>query len=61
VPLSDDVRNDITADLTRRHGPGLEVVFRHEPALIGGLRITVGSQVHDGSIRGRLARLEQRF
>jgi F0F1-type ATP synthase delta subunit len=29
--------------------------------LIGGLRIQVGSDVYDGSVRARLASLEQSF
>jgi F-type H+-transporting ATPase subunit delta len=32
-----------------------------EPALLGGLRVQVGSRVWDSSISGRLAELEKQF
>jgi len=51
----------IEAGLKRRYGPGLTAVFAHRPALIGGMRIQVGSDVYDGSVRAGLAALEQSF
>ena len=39
----------------------LETSFGENPALIGGMRIKVGSDVYDGSIRARLAALECGF
>jgi F-type H+-transporting ATPase subunit delta len=39
----------------------LYVSFRENPALIGGLRLKIGSDVYDGSIKARLAALEQGF
>ena len=35
--------------------------FAENPALIGGVRIKVGSDVYDGSVQGHLAALESRF
>ena len=35
--------------------------FAENPALIGGMRIRVGSDVYDGSVRARLAALEARL
>jgi F-type H+-transporting ATPase subunit delta len=35
--------------------------FIHSPALIGGMRIKVGSDVYDGSVQARLSALEERF
>jgi F-type H+-transporting ATPase subunit delta len=61
APLPADVRAAIEADLARRHGPGTAVSFTENPALLGGVRITVGSDVYDGSVRGRLAALEARL
>ena len=40
---------------------GLNTSFAENPALIGGMRIRVGSDVYDGSVRARLAALEQSF
>jgi F-type H+-transporting ATPase subunit delta len=57
-PMPDDLIAQINANLTRVHGPGLKTAFVHNPALIGGMSVKVGSTVYDGSIRGRLAALE---
>jgi F-type H+-transporting ATPase subunit delta len=61
TPLPADVRAAIEADLTHRHGPGLVTAFAHRPALIGGLRVQVGSDVYDGSVLARLATLQRTF
>ena len=53
------LREAIQQNLTRRYGPGVNVTFRVNPALIGGLRIKVGSDVFDGSVAARLAALEE--
>jgi len=59
--LPPDLQADIEAGLTRRYGPGLTTAFAHRPALIGGMRIQVGSDVYDGSVRGGLEALEKSF
>ena len=59
--LSDDVRREVQAGLERTYGNGLETLFEVNPALIGGMRIRVGSDVYDGSVRARLAALEARL
>jgi F-type H+-transporting ATPase subunit delta len=61
TPLADPLQQQIEADLARRYGPGLETSFKANPALIGGMRIKVGSTVFDGSVRGRLAALQARL
>jgi F-type H+-transporting ATPase subunit delta len=48
------------ADLTQRYGRGLHLSFNYDPRLIGGLRVKVGSDIFDGTVRGRLAALEDR-
>ena len=61
APLPDDLRDAAcVADLTRMYGPALETSFSENPALIGGMRIKVGSDVYDGSVARRLAALEAR-
>ncbi len=47
----------IKANLEKRYGPGLNLSFWVNPALIGGLKIKVGSDIYDGSVAGRLASL----
>ena len=59
MPLPSDLQASIEAGLTRRYGPGLTTAFAQRPALIGGMRIQVGSDVYDGSVQGRLAALEK--
>ena len=61
TPLVPGMREDIQAGLTRVYGPGLEATFAENPALIGGMRIKVGSDVYDDSVRARLAALEARL
>ena len=60
-PLSDEVRRDVEAQLTRLHGADLGISVAIIPALIGGMRISVGSSVYDGSVRGRLNALERQL
>ena len=60
-PLSDEVRRDVEAQLTRLHGADLGISVAINPALIGGMRISVGSSVYDGSVRGRLNALERQL
>ena len=61
VPLSDALQAQVRADLGRAYGPGLDVTFVQNPALLGGLRIKVGSDVYDGSIQARLTALQESF
>jgi F-type H+-transporting ATPase subunit delta len=61
VPLPADLRARIEAGLARTYGPGISASFAHNPGLIGGMRIKVGSDVYDGSVRARLAALEKGF
>ena len=59
--LPPDLQHTIQASLARRYGEGLTVTFVEQPALIGGLRIQVGSDVFDGSVRAGLAALKKSF
>ena len=61
APLAASVREEIQSDLTRLYGPGLQTSFTENPALLGGVRIKVASDVYDGSLQGRLAALEARL
>ena len=61
TPLAGDVRASIESDLTRLYGRGLLTSYADNPSLLGGVRITVGSDVYDGSVQARLAELEEQF
>jgi F-type H+-transporting ATPase subunit delta len=59
--LSPEEKRQIEALLQARYGPGLTYAYRTNPALIGGARIQVGSDVFDGSVAGRLRALQESF
>jgi F-type H+-transporting ATPase subunit delta len=61
APLPADVRADLEAGLTRRYGRAIVTAFAEDPSLLGGVRVTVGFDVYDGSVKARLAALEGRF
>jgi F-type H+-transporting ATPase subunit delta len=61
APLDTLVRNELEGDLRRLYGPAIVTSFTENPALLGGVRIKVASDVYDGSIRGRLAVLQARL
>jgi F-type H+-transporting ATPase subunit delta len=61
TPLPTAVRASIEAGLSRIYGRGIDTSYVDAPRLLGGVRITVGSDVYDGSIHGRLAALEEQF
>lgn len=48
----------VFASVEAKNGPALQKVFKVNPALIGGLRIRLGSQVWDSSLKNRLQSLE---
>ena len=52
------VRSEIVANLKTKYGEDLATEFHVEPQLLGGMRIRVGSDVWDGSVRNRLQRLQ---
>src|SRR5262249_40595734 len=60
-PLSAEQHRALQENLTRRYGPGLNIAFGQNPALLGGVRIKVGSDVFDGSVESRLRGLAESF
>jgi F-type H+-transporting ATPase subunit delta len=61
TPLDSDVRAELERGLSRLNGRAVTTSFVVDPALIGGLRVQIGSDVYDGSVRSGLAALESRF
>jgi F-type H+-transporting ATPase subunit delta len=61
TPLPPEASKQVRDRLEQAYGPALNLSFSQNPALIGGMRVTVGSDVYDGSVQGRLAALEARF
>ena len=56
--LPDDLRTRTRESVEKVYGPRTITKFRERPDLIGGMRIQVGCDVYDGSVRSRLALLE---
>ena len=50
-------RAAIEAALTQKYGPGMNVTYSVNPALLGGVKVKAGSDIYDGSVAGRLAAL----
>ena len=55
------VKAEIVASLKNKYGGDLTSEFLVNPQLLGGMRIRVGSDVWDGTVRNRLDRLQQQL
>ncbi len=51
----------VAAGLAKDYGDKLTIRFATSPDLLGGLRIKVGDDLLDGSVKGRLDRLSKAF
>jgi len=61
IALSADAQAQVKSRLDGIYGAGLSYAFGETPGLIGGLRIRVGSDLYDGSVKTRLDKLAQSF
>ena len=59
--LDAETSKQIVDRLKRKYGNDLTADFEVDPALLGGLRVRVGSDVWDGTLRNRLERLQQQL
>ena len=59
--LKPQIASQVSLNLARRYGTDLSTEFAINPALLGGMRIRVGSDVWDSSVRNRLERLQQQL
>ena len=59
--LAPDASTQIVANLKRKYGSDLAARFVVNKELLGGMRIRVGSDVWDSSVRNRLHRLQQQL
>jgi F-type H+-transporting ATPase subunit delta len=51
--------SELVANLKKKYGGDLTTQFVVNPELLGGMRIRVGSDVWDGTVRNRLERLQR--
>ena len=61
VALSEAQQQEVRASLGRLKGAEVEVEFAENADLIGGMRVKLGDDVYDGSIKTRLSRLAESF
>jgi F-type H+-transporting ATPase subunit delta len=54
-------QSEVVTNLKKKYGSDLTPEFVVNPELLGGMRIRVGSDVWDGSVRSRLERLQQQL
>ncbi len=59
--LDEPVKSQITADLRKKYGAQISPEFTTNQALLGGMKVRIGSDVWDGSIKNRLERLSEKF
>jgi F-type H+-transporting ATPase subunit delta len=59
--LNSGLANQIVTNLRARYGDDLTTEFRTNPDLLGGLRIKIGDDVWDGSVKQRLHKLQEQL
>lgn len=61
VELESSTKASVTADLKAKYGDDLTFEYKINKDLIGGMRVKVGSDVWDGSVKARLTKLAEAF
>jgi F-type H+-transporting ATPase subunit delta len=61
VPLTPDEQEAVRQRVHARYGSEVELDFRVDPSILGGVIVQVGDKVIDGSIAGRLTALHERL
>ena len=61
APLNQSTADAVVNSLRQKYGGDLTTEFKVNNELIGGMRVRIGSDVWDGSVRSRLARLQEQI
>ncbi|HJN82711.1 MAG: F0F1 ATP synthase subunit delta [Verrucomicrobiota bacterium] len=61
VALGQAQQQDVRDSLNRLKGADVTVEFAENPRLIGGMRVKIGDDVFDGSVKTRLTGLSESF
>ncbi len=59
--LDEASQDRVKASLSEKYGDDLSFEFKLNPGLLGGMRVRVGNDVWDGSVKTRLDRLANSF
>jgi F-type H+-transporting ATPase subunit delta len=59
--LTGEQRTQLEMELSRLTGKGVRLRYRTDPGLIGGVVAHIGSTVYDGSVKGRLEKIERQL
>jgi len=60
-PLGSKEQQDLAAKIAELAGSRVNATFSEDASLLGGAVIRIGSTIYDGSVRGRLERLQERL
>lgn len=61
VALNETTANKVKKSLAKQYGKDLNFDFKVTPELLGGMRIRVGNDLFDGSVKARLEQLQESF
>ncbi len=61
IPLDERERSQVESKIHGQFGQDLDVEYRVDPSIIGGLVIRVGDRVIDGSVSGKLTAMRQKL
>ena len=61
VELDAKTKKQVESDLKKKYGDQISTEYSVRPELLGGIRIKIGSDVWDGSVKNRIERLEEKF
>ncbi len=59
IALTDDQRAALASKLEAQYGSGLDIHYRVDPAILGGLIVRVADKLIDGSLATRVAAMKQ--
>jgi F-type H+-transporting ATPase subunit delta len=59
--LASEVKSRVLTNLQKKYSKDLTTEFVVNPQLLGGMRVRIGSDVWDGTVRNRLERLKQQL
>jgi F-type H+-transporting ATPase subunit delta len=57
-PIAANVLGEVAQTLEKRFGRKLNVTVQEDPSLIGGIRVVVGDEVLDTSVKARLEQMK---